>query len=227
MIRNVRTFLVEKTFFLSVGDDKPTSTKDHHVSREVITISRQHGCYGAETALALQKLLGKNWIIFHREILEAIANDSGVEKKYLSQFDEKTIPWVEEIVNSFNKNYLNDASYLNYLRKFIHSVAKRGKVILIGRGANFVLKEGFHIRLIAPLEARIKNLMQINKYTRMEALKELEEADVQRKKYIKKLFNADVDDPANYDLVINMKDLSFTQVAKIIFNSAKLSSIFN
>lgn len=228
MIRSVRTFLVEKTFFVSLEQRKSTEEKISKPGAlsSVITISRQHGCYGAETALELQKLLGKGWVIFHREILEAIAQNSGVEQKFLEQFDEKTIPLIEEVVNGFTKPYLSDTTYLNHLRKLLVSLSQRGKVIIIGRGANFILKDGFHVRLVGPKSLRLENLMEINKYARYEAEKELEEGDKQRKTYIKKMFGQDVDDPLNYDLVVNIRDLNFKETAKLIYQASQVSSIF-
>lgn len=227
MIRNIKTFLVEKTFFLSLEQRKAipeaTSSKTYG---PVITISRQHGCYGAETAVELSHFLGRGWVVFHREILEAIAKDSGVEKEYLRQFDEKTIPLIEEIVNGFYKPHLSDTTYLTYLKKFLSSLASRGKVIIVGRGANFILKEGFHVRLVASLPVRIKRLIELNKYSKSEAEQEIEEADRQRRAYIKKLFGVEVDDPLNYDLIINTDDLTFSETAKIIFEATKVSSVF-
>lgn len=219
---------MEKTFFVSLEDRKRAEEKisGPKALSSVITISRQHGCYGAETALELQKLLGKGWVIFHREILEAIAQNTGVEQKFLEQFDEKTIPLIEEVVNGFTKPYLNDSTYLNHLRKLLLSVAERGKVIIIGRGANFILQDGFNIRLVGSKSLRLDNLMEINKYTKKEAEEELEEADKQRKTYIKKMFGQDVDDPLNYDLVINIKDLNFKEIAKLIYQAAQIISIF-
>ena len=229
MIRNVRTFLVEKVFYQSVAQrpySEEKSKERSEFSPLVITISRQHGCYGAETALALQKLLGSGWIVFHREILEAIAKDSDIEKEYLASFDEKTIPWIEQIVRGFYRPYMNDSAYLNYLKKFLVPLAKIGKVIVIGRGANFILKNGFHVRLVGPISARIKNLMENNKYTSSQAASEIEEADKQRFKFIKNMFGADVDDPLNYDLVVNTKDLNFQEVAKLLYEATKLAKIF-
>lgn len=228
MIKSVRTFLVEKTFFVSLVQRKLTDDNlaVPKKTKLIITLSRQHGCYGAETALELQKILGKGWIVFHREILEAIAKDSGIEKEYLEQFDYKSISWIDELINGFNKPYINERTYLTYLKRFLTSLSEKGKIIVIGRGANFILKDALRVRLVAPLETRVKNLMEINKYTRGEAEKELEEADMQRKTYIKKLFDADIDNPHNYDLIINTKNLSFKEIAKIISETAKVSSLF-
>lgn len=228
MLSSVRTFLVEKTFFLSLEEREKTKEKASNPRgfNPIITISRQHGCYGAETALELQKLLGKGWVIFHREILEAIAKNSGVEQKFLEQFDEKTIPLIEEVVNGFTNPYLTDDTYHNHLRKLLVSLSQRGKVIIIGRGANFILKDGFHVRLVGPKSLRVENLMEINKYTRYEAEKELEEGDKQRKTYIKKMFSQDVDDPLNYDLIINIRDLNLKETAKLIYQASQVSSIF-
>lgn len=229
MIRNVKTFLVEKTFFLNLEDRESLEKRlvRNKSASQVITVSRQHGCYGAETAIELQKLLDQGWVIFHREILEAIAQNSGIEQQYIDQFDEKTLPLIDSIVSGFYKPEISDTLYLSHLRKFLFSLADRGKVIIVGRGANFILKQGFHIRLVGPKPLRIKNLMEINKYSHNEAEKEIEEADQQRKKYIKRMFDADVDDPQYYDLVLNIRDLNFKEAARIIYYATQESSIFS
>lgn len=228
MSRNVQTFLVEKTFFVSIEERKAVEKKLLLPGNlpPVITISRQHGCYGAETALELAELLGKGWLVIHREILEAIANDSGVEKQYLSQFDEKTIPWINEVINGFGKESFNDSTFLKYLTKLTNSLANRGRVIIVGRGANFILKEGFHVRLVGSKETRIKNLMQVNKYSKDQATQEVEESDKHRKNYTYKLFGKEIDDPVFYDLMINIDNMKFSEVAKVIFSSTKISSLF-
>lgn len=228
MVRNIQTFLVEKTFFVSLEENKATDKKLNIPKKlpSVITISRQHGCYGAETAVELSKLLGQGWIVLHREILEAISSDSGVEKQYLTQFDEKTVPWIEEMFNGFYKENFSDVTFLSYLKKLTKSWATRGKVIIVGRGANFLLSEGFHIRLVASKEHRIKKLMMVNKLTKAQAEKEITLSDEHRKNYTKKLFNRDIDDPLAYDLTINVETLNFTEVARVIHSTAFISAIF-
>ncbi len=227
MIRNVRTFLVEKTFFLSLDKRKQTEEKPkQETNKYVITISRQHGCYGAEIALELQKLLAPGWVVFHREILEEIAKDTGVEKQFLRQFDERNLSWVEEVVQGFNHPYVNYETYLYSLKKLLLSVAEKGKIIVVGRGANFILKSGFHIRLVAPLETRVKNLREINKYSRQEAVEEIAQADKERQAFVRRVFNEDIDNALNYDLMINLKDLNFKEAARLIFAASKLTNIF-
>ena len=166
MVRNVQTFLVEKTFFVSLEERKATDLKLSKKSGSVITISRQHGCYGAEIAIELQKLLDQGWVVFHREILESIAKDTGVEKQYVAEFDERTVQWIDEIIRGFDKQPINDSLYLTHLKKLLNSLANMGKVIIIGRGANFLLREGFHVRLVAPTPIRINNLINRNHYSK-------------------------------------------------------------
>ena len=226
MVRNVQTFLVEKTFFVSLEERKATDLKLSKKSGSVITISRQHGCYGAEIAIELQKLLDQGWVVFHREILESIAKDTGVEKQYVAEFDERTVQWIDEIIRGFDKQPINDSLYLTHLKKLLNSLANMGKVIIIGRGANFLLREGFHVRLVAPTPIRINNLINRNHYSKNQAEQEIEEADKQRRRYIKNLFNAEVDDPQNYDLTINIKNLTINNAARLIYDAAQISNIF-
>jgi cytidylate kinase len=75
----------------------------------------------------------------------------------------------------------------------------------VGRAANFILgpKRGFHIRVVCPTERRIFNLIEFKNVDRQEALKQIEDSDHKRRDFARRQFNADVDDPVNYDLVLN------------------------
>lgn len=226
-MRDIKTFLIEKTVFASITAARNMVNKT--MGKElppVITISRQHGCYAAEIGGELTKFLGSGWSVFHREIIESMAKDAGVAKEYMEEFDEKTVSLVEEIIESFTRMPINEEEYLSHLRKILFGVAKKGKVIIIGRGANFILKQGFNIRLVAPKDWRSKQLAEIDKISQSKAKEELENSDRQRKQYIQKLFSRDIDDPVAYDLIINTQYLNFKEVAKIIYEAAKIPALF-
>jgi hypothetical protein len=98
-------------------------------------------------------------------------------------------------------------------------LARLGNVILIGRGSNIItakLPLVFHVRLIAPLENRIKQIQKSDKLDRNGAIELIRREDRGRKRYLKRHYKEDIDDPLLYDLTINTGRVGFDQAARMI-----------
>ena len=94
-----------------------------------------------------------------------------------------------------------------------------GRVILIGRGGNVVtarLPDVLHVRLVAPFEKRVEHAHQYYHMTKAEAQKFCLREDHGRARYLKKYFNADIDDPLLYHLIINTGQMDYHAAAKLI-----------
>ena len=94
-----------------------------------------------------------------------------------------------------------------------------GKAIIVGRGGNiitFKLKNAFHVRLIAPLENRIKYIMHARKMSRQDAEAYIKKEDVARRNYLKSNFSRDIENPELYHLVLNTGLLTYGETAAVI-----------
>ena len=94
-----------------------------------------------------------------------------------------------------------------------------GDVIIVGRGANIItarLHNCFHIRLIAPVELRIKNMETYYGMTLKEATDFVKREDEARNKYVKVNYNRDVNDLTQYHLVLNTGQLNNEEIAEIV-----------
>ena len=94
-----------------------------------------------------------------------------------------------------------------------------GRVILLGRGANVItskLSNGFHVRLVASLEKRVEYVQETQHLGRKAAKQFVEKQDRGRRRYLKRYFDADLDDPLLYDLTINTERISFDEAARMI-----------
>jgi cytidylate kinase len=94
-----------------------------------------------------------------------------------------------------------------------------GRVILVGWGSGFVTHKmpgGFHVRLVAPLETRVKRMAAMLGCDETSALAKIREADRGRHRYLKTRFSMDSEDAHLYDMVINTGRVSAETVAKTI-----------
>jgi cytidylate kinase len=119
----------------------------------------------------------------------------------------------------------DDTRYLEALKFVVKELARSQLLVIRGRGSQFILKDypgALHILLVAPIEERVKRVME-NLWLDQEAAKrEIERFDKSRREFIKRYFHAELEDPAYYDLVINTERLSFEAAASIVVDALSL-----
>ncbi len=195
----------------------------------IVTISRETGSRGSYFGSRLAQRLGYQRL--HREVIDAICESSGYRKRIIEALDEKHRGELQSMVEGlFTGQVVDHSDYLRHLASVLLSMVSLGGVVVMGRGANFILgpKRGFHIRVVCPREKRIENLQKYKEYTTEEAERVITHSDRQREEYIRKVFNADINDPLNYDLVFNsalidVEEMVTTAVAAIQGKMDKLT----
>ncbi|MEI7554330.1 cytidylate kinase-like family protein [Candidatus Chlorohelix sp.] len=118
------------------------------------------------------------------------------------------------------------SGYHVLVERLIKEAATAGHVVIMGRGANFILKgwQGVtNIHLHAPLQDRIERIAFLHHIDKDIAAQEIAREDGMRSQYIRQYFEADWLDPDNYHLVINTVGLSLSSVAAIIEHYVKES----
>jgi cytidylate kinase len=175
----------------------------------VVTISRQPGSGGHFLAQQLAQKLSFDF--FDQEITRAVAENAHMRTLAVESLDEKGISAINDIISSVvEKHHLWGYEYMQNLVKVVAAIGKHGNAVILGRGANFILprEEILRVRAIAPLAVRVKNVTEWLKLSSEQAKEYLQKIESERKDFIKKYFKADIDDPENNDLVINLEKLS-------------------
>ena len=80
---------------------------------------------------------------------------------------------------------------------------------------------GFHVRLVAGKETRIKRMMGAQHCERDAAEQMIEKTDLARRRFVKTYFGGDIDDPHTYDLIVNTDRLSPAAAARIVMAGMK------
>lgn len=189
-----------------------------------VTISRDPGGLGSEIAQMLGRHL--EWLVYDREILDYIAQNSHVRQSLVEQLDEKSQGLVHETIQRFLMmtagGAFGIAEYYEALVKTLAYLSTRGDAILVGRGANFVTREegrGLHIRIIASPHIRMQRLAARWRIPPTEARWRMDELDLQRRNFIRRHFKQNVDDPRFYDLTFNTDRMPPQQVVKSILSA--------
>ncbi len=169
-----------------------------------ITISREPGSGGSETARRLARDLGMD--LLGAQIIQQVAESADISEKVIASLDEKEVRlrdlWIDSL---FRTRHIWPDDYLRYLTKVIGTVGKQGNTVIVGRGAQFILppEETFRVRLVAPREIRIRNVMRDSKSDFEESERYVYKTEADRNAFHRKHFHADWADPNHYDLVVN------------------------
>ncbi len=182
----------------------------------VITISSEAGAGGGWVARIMATQMGMN--IYGSELIQKVAESAHMGDKIIKSLDEKCISFLDSVISSFfESRHIWPNEYLRHLSLVIHTLAKHGNVILIGRGANFILgDEAFRVRIIAPLEMRVENVIRDSHVPPEDARKYVMDYDTNQIAFIRKYFNDEINKPEHYDMLINMKQLSIESAADSI-----------
>jgi cytidylate kinase len=143
-------------------------------------------------------------------IVEALGN-SGVD------FQGAYVP--------FWQTPLGDARYLQALETVVRELARSESLVIQGRGSQFILKDhprAFHVLIVAPIEVRVKRVMQDFKLDQEAAKREIGNYDSSRREFIKRYFKAEREDPAFYDLIVNTEHFTFQAAASIVLDALPL-----
>ena len=170
----------------------------------IVTISRETGSRGSYFGSRLAQRLGYQRL--HREAIDIICRNSGYRRRIVESLDEHFQSRLELLVDSLlTGQSVDHTDYTRNLCQMMLSMSHLGGVILIGRGGNWILgpKRGFHIRIVCPAQKRVENLMKYKELSRDEAEKMILDSDRNRWEFVHEVYNAEINDPHQYDMVLN------------------------
>lgn len=73
--------------------------------------------------------------------------------------------------------------------------------------------------VVAPLELRVRRVMNDLKVDEKSAKREVDRFDGGRRQFVRRYFGGDVEDPLHYDLVVNTERLSYDSAASVIVDA--------
>lgn len=194
--------------------------------RRAVTISRQAGCGAREVADKLAHYLQEQapkdplpWTVFDRNLMDKVLEEHDLPTRLARFLPEDRVSYLEDMVAELLHSYPSSQMVIRHTTETILKLASIGNVILIGRGGNVItarLPDMFHVRLVAPLEQRVEHSHESYGMTRDEARKFCLHEDLGRERYLRKYFNADVNDPLLYHLVLNTGLINYDDAAKLI-----------
>lgn len=113
---------------------------------------------------------------------------------------------------------LDDRVYLATISRVISDLANRGRVVIIGRGSQMILRahqDTVHLQVIAELSVRIARVQALEELSPADAEERIRSFDRARVRFHKKFWKVDVWDPRLYDAVLNTTSIDYDTAAEI------------
>lgn len=194
--------------------------------RRAVTISRQAGCGGVIVAEKVAHFLQQHsprgeatWTVFDRDLMHKVLEDHNLPSHLAKFLPEDRLSAIEDTLADIFGVRPTARTLVQQTAETLLKFAELGNVILIGRAGNIVtakLPHVLHVRLVAPLEDRIERIIRDDKKTPAAARKFCLEEEQQRARYLKTYYNADINDPVNYHLIVNTSRVGYENAAKLI-----------
>ena len=188
----------------------------------VITVSMEPGSGGSIIAQRIAERLEFDY--FHRDIVEKIAKTAKIRGAVINSLEKERLTGVKDFISSLVEDqYIHPDTYLKHLLPVINTIAKHGRAVIIGRGANFILpaEDIFAVRVIAPLKKRIREVALTHGAPIEEAKRRVIQRESRRKAFVRHSFNAEISDPIHYDLTINTGKMSIDEAVEAIIMAVR------
>jgi len=185
-----------------------------------LIISREKGAGGNAVAQCVGKRLG--WQVFDNEIVDEIAKKAHVRRQLIESLDERDQATIQAIIGQLlNPQEIGTAGYLVHLKQIVLALGHHGDVVIVGHAAEFILpgQFGLSVRMVAPIEARIRRIADKARLSLEAARVEVERIDRERAKSVRRHFGHDVTDPLSHDLTINTGAMNVEAAAEVVITA--------
>ena len=139
---------------------------------------------------------------YYKETAALAAKESGLDKEFISDINQKSPSLLQDLYLS--TNVIQQAIVAQ--DKVIKKIAENGSCVIVGRAADYVLRDYedvVNIFIHAPKEYRIKRIMEVYKDSYEEAKKNINRSDEARASYYKNISGNSWGDLHNYNLAFD------------------------
>ena len=199
----------------------------------VITIARQYGSGGRTIAQMLSERLGIHY--YDKELLKLASEDSGINEDLFRNADEhvKTTQLFKiahsvykgELIPPESDDFTSMENLFNYQAKVIQDLAEKESCVIVGRCADYVLKENPNVVSVfihADKKFCLERALERNSMTEKEMQKYIEKTDRFRGDFYRYHTGNEWADARNYDLCLNSGKLGFQKCVEEIKSYIKI-----
>lgn len=166
----------------------------------IITIAREHGSLGKQIGRIVAERLEIPF--YYKEMTALAAQESGLDKEFISNLNANSPTIMHDLYLS--TDVIQQAVIAQ--DKVIRKIADHGSCVIVGRAADYVLREYadiVRIFIYAPKEIKIQRVMEVYGDSREAAVKNIRRSDEARAAYYKNISGNTWGDRQNYELLVD------------------------
>lgn len=188
------------------------------MKNRVITISREFGSGGRTIGKRVAEELGIP--CYDNELLTKIAQDSGFNRDYIQETGEYAPGGFLSNTFSHRGSSPNNADYLWQIQyKIISELAEKGPCVVVGRCADYILKDKadcLKIFIHADMAFRAKRIVEVYGEREQSPEQRIRDKDKRRAAYHRFYTDMKWGHAQNYDLTLNSGTLGIDRCVEII-----------
>jgi cytidylate kinase len=181
-----------------------------------VTVSRQAGAGGRTFARHLAVRLNEvdrgelPWAVWDRDLVERVSREHHIPESMVAQLESYHRTAFNEILAAlFPISDMPDLDENQLYRRVAHTVrgvARAGRAVIVGRGGVYATRGmpgGVHVRLVAPLERRVKHIAELRHCSERDAAAEVHRLDAEREKFHRRFATAKAMLPEIFTITLN------------------------
>ena len=195
----------------------------------VITIARQYGSGGSTIGEMFADKLGIHF--YDKELMKLASEDSGINERLFNTADEKVKQSVfskmfktekaykGDVISPESGEFISDDNLFNYQAKVVKELAERENCVIVGRCADYVLKDYDHVLSVfihGPKDFCMQEAAKKINLTGKELERFIAKTDKERADYYKYYTGREWTDARNYDLCLDSSKLGFERCVEEI-----------
>jgi cytidylate kinase len=201
----------------------------------LITVSRQFGSGGSEVAERVATALG--WHLYDNAVVDEVARRLGMSTEEVSSREERVPSLPERIASAMAlgvpevmptvadlATQPSEERIVAMTKRVIEEAVQAGPAVLVGRGAQYMLAaraDALHVFCYAPPDALASYVVSNLGVSPADAHRIVAENNHQREQYVKRYWNRNWRDVANYHLCVNTAWLGLDGAADLIVQLAR------
>lgn len=221
-------FKVLDKWITPASETKVVAPADNGISPVVITIAREFGSGGRKLG---QMVAGKLGIpCYDKKIIELAAQQSGLTERYVSDNEQDMSPlWINNLIFQNYESSLEhslssrDALFVAEC-KVIRDLASRGACVIVGRCADFALKDFHNVKKVfcySDFDSEMNRCVEEYGVPRDKARDEVRRINRARETHYEHYTGKKWREMHNYDLVVNTATTSLDSACALIASLAK------
>ena len=199
----------------------------------VITIARQYGSGGRTVGEMLANKLGIHY--YDKELMKLASDESGINEALFVNADEKLRStrlfgiaknvYSGELIPPESDDFTSTDNLFNYQAKIIRQLADDESCVIMGRGADYVLKDYDNVLSVfihAPKDFCMEQAAKKHSMSERELERFIAKTDKHRAEYYKYHTGREWTDARNYDLCLDSSKLGFDRCVEEIIAYMKV-----